>query len=174
MILTIAQAGHVDEAVAVWTMCDVYGREQDMEFLLAEVIRGRGSSCALTFSVAERGERTKTGADQGAVVDNEDLGVLLNAVKHRLRPKARVFAFDQAHLRTIWTAALRKRGLPARPLHTIRHSKPSHEALVKSLGAAPRALEPNQIGAAVCTTVRLDRRAQRDAGGGHAERGAAP
>ena len=50
----------------------------------------------------------------------------------RVGRKERVFPFDQGHLRHVWNSKLRQLGLPPFPLHTLRHSKPSEEVLLRT------------------------------------------
>ena len=121
-----------EEAVAIWFLYDVYAREQDLDGLRGEDISGRGDSCAVRFGVAARGERSKTGPDQGAVVDDPVLSRILNEAKRRLGPSEKVFPFSPAYLRGHWARILEKIGFGRVPLHSLRHSKPSREALFKT------------------------------------------
>ena len=132
VVRELVKEGRYEEGVAIWFLYDVYAREQDLDGLRGEDIAGRGDSCAVRFGVAARGERSKTGPDQGAVVDDPVLSRILIEAKRRLSPHEKVFPFSPAYLRGHWARVLEKIGFGRVPLHSLRHSKPSREALRKT------------------------------------------
>ena len=62
-------------------------------------------------------------------MDDPVLARILIEVKRRLMPNEKVFPFSPSYLRVQWARILKKIGYHRVPLHSLRHSKPSREAL---------------------------------------------
>ena len=108
-------------------------RAHDLAFTLNE--HGQPTSVAIKLGVQDRGERTKTGFNQGIDITPPDefLFILLAMqllVEARCRRTGRrdacVLKLSQSQYRKIWATAARKRGLPDDPPHVLRHAGASY------------------------------------------------
>ena len=111
-------------AVIVLLSFDCFLREQDWEGLRCrDVAREPSGRMALLFGVRERGEKAKTGSNQGVVVDDEWVADLLQAMMHNLSQDERIFPMSAASFRREWWTALKDLDLElCGPPHNLRHA----------------------------------------------------
>jgi len=131
--------GKLFEGLCTLFAFDLYARESDWETVRIEdvhVVRTYGSKVpqvAKVFGSSKRGLTTKTGADHVLPVDSPFLCLILEAITKWLSPTQQLFPFDQVYFRKQWHLALSAVGLPERPPHTLRHSRPSEQVRRKEL-----------------------------------------
>ena len=90
-------------------------RAQDVYFDESEVV--------IILGVAERGERVKTGRNQGIKIDAKVLQAEWKARKLLLRPEDAFFPFSPEHFRRRWHAAKAALGWSwGGPPHHLRHA----------------------------------------------------
>ena len=114
------------ESLALLLSEDCYLREQDWSLLRKEDVASDGSRVSITMGVRARGEKIKTGSNQGVIIDSEVVASLLWAVCCTLRSGDLVFPFPPIHYRKLWWQVLDRLGLRfCGPPHNVRHSKPA-------------------------------------------------
>ena len=116
--------GALHEAVIVLLSLDCFLREQDWEHLRKDGITiDAHFNTALLFGVRERGEKVKTGTNQGVII-SDSLVAALTRVLHGATPKNEtVFPLTSASFRATWWRALRMMNLEwCGPPHNLRHS----------------------------------------------------
>ena len=121
----------------MWTSLDTYCRQQDMAQLRAvDVTEVRPSqerpwtTVALQFGVSARGERAKSGTDQGVIVDWDEVARRLLEKKGKLKPLDKMFPMAQQQFHKWWYAAGQALGLELPPPHSLRHAGPSRDAFL--------------------------------------------
>lgn len=124
--------GFVDTALVRRTSYDGYLREQDWSQLRHVDIHVNGNQVSYTCGESERGERAKTGANQGVCVESPFMVQILIMLKNMTRRGGPIFPIAAATYRKQWWESLISvsdhpdlQGAP----HKIRHSRPSHEIL---------------------------------------------
>ncbi len=126
--------GQHESADALAVALDCYLRASEIFGLRAEDVlitdQGRPEQLvSLRLGVIERGERTKTGARQGVLVDWPDTADILVNRKHNRKPGDKLFAVSVDTYRRDLQLAARRLGLPdLGPAHSVRHSGPSADA----------------------------------------------
>ena len=91
--------------------------------LRAEDVASDGRRTSLLFGRRERGERSKTGFFQGAIVGSPYLGEVVARFARSLDPGDVLFTVPQARFRQHWWDSLRRLGLMAvGPPHRLRHT----------------------------------------------------
>ena len=128
--------GDQESALFMEANMDTYWRQQDGFNLLREDVvilrgaqaRGRPLLVALNFGVARRGERSKTGVDQGVIVDHQCVAEALAAHCEHLGPKDKVFKITREHFHEAYYASAARLGLRLPPPHAVRHCGPSRDA----------------------------------------------
>ena len=124
IVLDLCMRGEVYPAVVVLLSVDCFLREQDWEGLLRrDVATDSHGQVALLFGVRERGQKVKTGSNQGVLVRWPITRALLQVLLRPLEPDARIFPLSQAGFRAAWWRALRSLELEfCGPPHNLRHS----------------------------------------------------
>ena len=85
---------------------------------------------ALTLGAGARGLATKTGSDQGVVIDGELLAWWTAELAKNLAPGAALVPLTQIQFRRHWWEGLMAIGLQQMgPPHSLRHSRPSHDVM---------------------------------------------
>lgn len=129
LALELARAGHPIAAIVVLLSDDCYLRGQDWRALRVSDVAVSDDEVSLLFGVRERGEKAKTGSNQGVVIEAEYLKFVLASVVSRLAPKDFVFVLERTRFRRLYTEAALRRGLEwVGPPHNLRHSKPARDA----------------------------------------------
>ena len=83
----------------------------------------------IRLGVAERGESTKTGMRQGVRIDYPVTIEMMQRRSANLKPGQRFFSKSSPQKnRTFWAAAAAALKVEVGPVHSIRHSGPSHDA----------------------------------------------
>ena len=132
--------GFPDEGLAFLLAYDCYLREQDWLQLRAEDVHVsmRDSKDPFSRKVAillgrrHRGESVKTGQEQGVAVDDPVVAALIAHRVSGLRPDDKVFDTSAVKAGRVWREILADHNLSwVGPMHTLRHSGPSHDCLNK-------------------------------------------
>ena len=111
------------EALLVEAAIDAYFRGAEWTQVRAADVADDGRLLSVTLGVSERGERVKTGRNQGVVFDSSALTADLRELLKTLEPQELVFGFSAQHFRAEWIASKRRLGLEwAGPPHDLRHS----------------------------------------------------
>ena len=119
----LLQLGQFEAAYLVLLSFDLFAREQDWVFLRAEDVAHDGHSTSLLFGRRERGERSKTGFMQGAIIGSPFLGAVIKHLAEQRGPTDQVFDLGQAAFRRLWWASLQRLGLErVGPPHRLRHT----------------------------------------------------
>ena len=135
IIQSLLRHGRWPSAIVALASYDGFMREADWELTtgqdLAVVPSPRGPlQVALLPGAGARGLATKTGSDQGVVIENRTLRYILTVFKEITDDSALLFPIDQTVFRRHWWAALDDIGITDHwPPHSLRHSGPSHKAL---------------------------------------------
>ena len=115
--------GKTEAALIAETSMDVYFRVGEWAQLRGSDIVDDGEKIAIIMGVASRGERVKTGRNQGVIIDSEVLRAEWRALKKNTLPGDRVFSISPDVFRDQWRAMKRKLGLEwIGPPHDLRHS----------------------------------------------------
>ena len=122
----MTEKGWLLEALALLLSEDCYLREQDWHQLTKRDLFATHDQVSIVMGVRERGQKVKTGSNQGVTIDRAYVGdALLSAAAH-LAPDDHVFPFDPVQYRRRWWAALNALGLGwCGPPHNVRHSGPA-------------------------------------------------
>ncbi|CAK0874453.1 unnamed protein product [Prorocentrum cordatum] len=129
----IRLAGSVEAADAAEVALDAYLRSAELFALRAadiavDVDEAGEQIVALRLGVTERGERTKTGARQGVLIDRRHVSDMLVRRKSERDPSDRVFSCSVDAYRPALRRACDDVGVEHFPPHAARHSGPSHDA----------------------------------------------
>ena len=119
------QRGRVYAAVVTLLSCDGWLRQQDWNGLRSEdvVEDGVNGKVGLFFGVRERGEKSKTGTNQGLVLQIPLVNELLKLLKVGLAPGDLLFPLSPSQFREEWWATLRELNMEwAGPPHNLSHS----------------------------------------------------
>ena len=124
VICRLFRSGRLIEGSAVLTQLDGWLREQDWGQLRAEdVSEGPGGQLAFTLGRRERGEKVKTGANQGVVISWPVTAAVVRALMRGCSRRDLVFPVSQDKFRREWHKALEEEGLAGMgPPHAIRHA----------------------------------------------------
>jgi hypothetical protein len=123
--LMIEELGKVEKLMgyAAWSQIDELLREQDVEHLLgADIIPDQQGAVSLMLGIIERGETTKSGTNQGVVVQHPDLCAFYIRRKEEIGPTDRVFPFHIDRYRRWYAKAAKKFGLLEEGPHVFRHT----------------------------------------------------
>jgi hypothetical protein len=116
---------------------DCYLRSQDWRELRAADVHTDGASVALLFGVQERGQKSKTGTNQGVVVSRSWIACMLLAVRAGVSAEGRVFSFSQSSFRDGWQRFWAGENCSfQRAVHDIRHAGAAND-----VGSGRRRLE---------------------------------
>ena len=129
----LRESGFMLEALLVELALDCYLRSSDWEKLRAADVHDDGVSTALILGSAERGEKAKTGPNQGVVIDSAVLRRDLMTWVRSLKADQHVFPFSGAHFRSLWIQA--KNALAVQwlgPPHDLRHGGASRDVEAKT------------------------------------------
>lgn len=126
------RGGKLWEALWVYLSWDGYLRQQDCRVLRADDVADDDTNIALNFAPRARGERVKTGSDQGAVIDDPLLTILLRAFQLGVGAGQPFFTIGSTHVEKAWAQALQAQGVDWKPLHCLRHNRPPEEASTNS------------------------------------------
>ena len=77
---------------------------------------------ALTLGRRDRGEKVKTGANQGVVLSWQVSAAVVRALRRSCGPKDLIFPITQDKYRKEWRLAAEELGLKVGPPHAIRHT----------------------------------------------------
>ena len=116
------------ESLLTELIIDAYLRSGDWEKMRAADVYCDGTSVAIILGTSERGERTKTGPNQGVVLDSQVLSRDVLRLKGAREPQQRLFPFAPSHYRSLWNqakAALKMEWLG--PPHNLRHGGASRD-----------------------------------------------
>jgi len=119
--------GAVAEGMWIWLSMDGYLRQQDCRIIRGEDIADDKSGIAITLAPRSRGERVKTGSNQGFEIDCPVLVWAFRMFVSGLAPGCKVFTIDTPQVARVWSRALRELGVPFRSLHALRHTMPSED-----------------------------------------------
>ena len=115
--------GHAEAALITETSMDVYFRTHEWSQLRAEDIYYDGNLVGLQLGVSARGERVKTGHDQGVVLDSpylRDKFAMIKKSKHASQP---VFQISTDSFKKLWEKAKTDLKLSwIGPEHGLRHA----------------------------------------------------
>ena len=115
--------GQQEAAALVETSMDLYLRQGEWEALKAQDVFDDGQSISFVLGVSERGERVKTGHNQGVVLDSIALTKEWRAKLRTHSPSKPLFFLNPQQLNDIWSDAKVKLGLShLGPLHDLRHA----------------------------------------------------
>ena len=128
--------GHLEAALFTECNIDTYWRQQDGFNLLVEDVvvlkgpsaRGRDILVALNFGVARRGERSKTGVDQGVILDRSIIAHRLADHIQGKAPSEKVFRLSRQAYHDIYYDTATSLGVEVPPPHSLRHCGPSFDA----------------------------------------------
>ena len=110
-------------ALVVRSTQDAYFRVGEWQQIRREDIIDDGDKVGVILGLAERGERVKTGHNQGVVFDSLRLREEWRSLRRSLCPKQLAFPFSADDFRASWHAAKVKTGLTfVGPPHDLRHS----------------------------------------------------
>ncbi|CAK0828932.1 unnamed protein product [Prorocentrum cordatum] len=126
-------AGGVEAADAAEVALDAHLKSAELFALQAADIAVDADEAgeqiaALRLGVTERGERTKTGVRQGALIDRRHVSDMLARRKSERGPSDRVFSCSVDAYRWALRRACDDVGVERFPPHAARHSGPSHDA----------------------------------------------
>lgn len=131
VILKMIELGYIEEAVIVWVSYDAYLREQDWQNLLPQDISISGRVVALLFGVRSRGSASKTGSNQGVILEDTYLSQIFRVIKLRAESGQPVFRVSVDVFRRRWWTVLKMLGLEWIGVpHNIRHSRPTRELML--------------------------------------------
>ena len=119
---------------------DGFLREQDWEQLRPEDVQDACDTMALLFGRVGRGERSKTGHNQGILIDYPATKDTLQIRTASTLPKDKLFKLMQQEYRKLWHAAatdMEITHLVGRP-HNVRHTRPSRDEPIRALSRSTR------------------------------------
>jgi hypothetical protein len=122
--------------IIVWSF-DCYLRESDWESVAAEDISVTTNPAgilqvACQLGSGSKGLSTKTGSNEGVIVDDPFVARILKFLKANSSARTTLIPIDQVQFRREWWEALDKIELTdLGPPHSMRHSRPSLQALTK-------------------------------------------
>ena len=124
VLYDLCQNGELYEGAAVLLQLDGWLREQDWGLLrMVDVAEGPSGEVGLTLGRRERGEKVKTGANQGVVVSWNVTKALLKALREGLPPLDLLFPISQDQYRRAWRRSFDRTGLADfGPPHSLRHA----------------------------------------------------
>ena len=124
IVCELCKRGELYPAVVVLLSVDCFLREQDWEGLLKrDIATDSYGQVALLFGVRERGQKVKTGSNQGVLVRWPITRGLLRVLLQHLEPDARVIPMSQGGFRAAWWRALKALDLDfCGPPHNLRHT----------------------------------------------------
>ena len=123
-----AQSDRHDLDLLVRLIFDCYLRSSDWEKLRKEDIYRSGETVAIILGVSERGEKAKTGPNQGVIVDCPLIAEALWSKAQALQPGAVLFSTSPEAFRQQWTRAKAATGLSwIGPPHDLRHGGASRD-----------------------------------------------
>ena len=126
------------EAFVTLLAYDAFLRESDWETLVAgdvSIVYAAPDSLpevALLLGSGARGLSTKTGTDQGVVLEHSFLRCWAAAITRRLESKEALVPFSQVQFRKAWRQGWNAIQLDFGPAHSLRHSGPAHSVLMKT------------------------------------------
>ena len=124
----MTKKGWLLEALALLLSEDCYLREQDWHQLTRRDLFADSGCVSIVMGVRERGQKVKTGSNQGVTLDRAYVADVLMAVAAKLDYNDPVFPFDPVHYRKKWWAALQALSLAwCGPPHNVRHSGPASD-----------------------------------------------
>ena len=126
--LRMLQRGDLHAAIAVGLSEGAYLRQQDLVQLgKSDIYWGREHGCVLALGIRERGERSKTGSNQGVLVDRVHVSGMLRALDETLQDGEPFFVISAIEYRRAWWAALQDINghKICGPPHSLRRSGPS-------------------------------------------------
>ena len=110
-------------ALLVLLSFDVFAREQDWIGLYPDDIAFDGMATSVLFGRRERGQRSKTGFYQGAIIALPVVAKALQLLAKNTSSSAQLFPTSAATFRAAWWDSLRRLGLEAvGPPHRLRHT----------------------------------------------------
>jgi len=123
IIYYLFQAGLLIEGAAVLTQLDGWLREQDWQQLRGDdVAEGPGGQMALTLGRRDRGEKVKTGANQGVILSWPVTAAVVRVLAKSCGKQDLVFPITQDKYRKEWRSAASSLKLKVGPPHAIRHT----------------------------------------------------
>ena len=124
IVVRMLEKGHILEAAACIIQLDGWLREQDWEMLrVRHVSFTPDGGVGLRLGDRTLGQKTKTGANQGAVLEWPLSRLLMKELVEGRDPDDQVFPFTQAAFRKVWARVLKDVGLEKMgPPHGMRHA----------------------------------------------------
>ena len=137
--LQMLRQGRLHAACITLLSFDGWLRQQDWNGLRREdVVAERGGATALFFGVRTRGEKSKTGTNQGLVLQIPLVSELLKVLGDGLAPQELIFPLSASQFREQWWLTLKELAMEwAGPPHNLRHSGAA--CFVESGGALEQA-----------------------------------
>jgi len=130
-------AGFGTEADMMALAVDCYLREQDMVNLRFDDVSFAKGAAVLRLGRSSRGESSKTGRDQGVMIDSDEIRDMLMKRKEEAEAHhgadyrtRKVFGISADQYRKQWWWAVARVGLPVGPPHTARHTGASKDAFL--------------------------------------------
>jgi len=128
--------GDFDSADMMSLAVDCYLREQDMEGLRWDDVVATHDVVVLKLGRSSRGESSKTGRDQGVIIDAEEVAQMMRQRRMKAEEKygmekfrgKRVFGVSSVRYRQSWWTAATKLGVTVGPPHSARHTGASRDA----------------------------------------------
>ena len=120
------------------TMFDTYCRQQDIFQLRREdvSVTTQPFRVAVHFGISARGESTKTGTDQGVIIDYVEIARMLSvrACAPAVRPEngapEMLFSLSRKKFHELYYSAAASLGIRVPPPHSLRHTGPSRDAFL--------------------------------------------
>ena len=124
VLYDLFEHGQLYEGAAVLLQLDGWLREQDWGLLRkTDVAVGPDGEVGLTLGRRERGEKVKTGANQGVVVTWQVTKAILRAIGKGAAARDLLFPLSQDKYRRAWRQAFERAGLADfGPPHSLRHA----------------------------------------------------
>jgi hypothetical protein len=128
MIMHAIWQGELWVALSLACQFDMLWREQDIEQVRTSDVHEAGGQISFTLGDPERGEEVKTGVDQGTVVDNEWVKVMIRVAVQLLPFDALMFQFPIPYLRKVYSHLRVSVGKEASgKVHEVRHSATANQ-----------------------------------------------